>query len=612
MLETIFEWLVSAVGEAMEALINAFMGLLELDIGTVSAQFPFLSRTYGIFRVMGIGLVIVFASVSLFKFGFGPLSESKDTPIQILFRAAIAIGLIYFGGYIVEWVVNIAKLPYDHFLNMEAVSKAAKLDVLEDAQLSDGAPVVFTAASLLSGSAIPIALGAAALLIVTLIALVVIFINVIKLIIEVCQRFMWLFVMMYTAPLAFSTFTSKNTSEILKKWISMFLSQCLLLILSVWLLKAVVSGFSAPEGVDSHNFMFQFLMTLALCKIGANIDREIQRIGLNPTTASGNVFEEIKGAAGFVTGALTAPGSIGEKASNAVLGAASAASNKISGQKEEPLTVEQLKKDPFGSVARFTHPIWKRGNQEHSGGGSQEGNASPTPSGGAGGSSVTGTVFEGGSIENKKGRVSLSSEAKAQGAFIDSSNKVTGPQISSPSPKTTANVFANSLGQVAQGGQGAKVITNTARAMPTEAAMHVLSDASHPDVPSGTADAPLHEVVKKTLAQTDIGQGRDPQYSKIAISRDQHSGLDAQTGTVMTQAYFKSPGIDGGQDSMATIVNKGAFDQMSDNERVGYKEVVGSEGGLFVKKENVTSQRSTNPEIPTSRSSSRPPSKSQH
>lgn len=327
MLETIFEWLIAALGEALEAVISLFMYFLHFDIRYIAAQFPILGQTYGVFRTIGIGLAVIFASVSIVKVTLGPMSESKETPAQVLFRLAISIGLIYFGGYALEAIINVVKLPYSYIFGMDAVQFhfpaadiAANLGAYAVANTVTGGVFGAVAAPV-------VALGAAAMLLISLVMIIVVFVNLIKLVIEVAQRIMWLFVILYTAPLAFSTYASKTTSEILRKWLVMFFSQCLLLVLSVWILNVAVSGFSVSDaGQMQHNFILQFLLTLAACKVGANLDREIQRIGLNPTTANGNLFDEVAGAFhqfGQTMGAISGSGKDGGSKNAPVLGSQS-------------------------------------------------------------------------------------------------------------------------------------------------------------------------------------------------------------------------------------------------------------------------------------------------
>lgn len=298
MLETIFEWLSSGIAEACEGIINVVLGMLRLDIRTVAVNFPILGTAFTIFRAVGIGIAVAIAIFSISKFAFGSLVESKDTPTQILFRTAVSIFLIYFGTYALEWIVNITKIPYDALLLTDAAEAGNLFRMASAGELVEGVTVTgtVTAGAVVGGAVVgqALVLGTVATLILYLILVLVIAYNLAKLLIEVFQRFVWLIVLLYSSPLAFATFSSRTTSQILSKFFNMFLSQCLLMVMSVWMLKAAVSGFNVieDEQVVQSGLLFRYFLTLAMCKVGMTMDREIQKLALNAATTAGNVLDE--------------------------------------------------------------------------------------------------------------------------------------------------------------------------------------------------------------------------------------------------------------------------------------------------------------------------------
>ena len=93
MLETIFSWLLSAVGEGLQLFVNFFFGngndggLLNFTLGDLYQNFPYFGTAYAILQACGLGLVLAIAAVNLFKIFLGNLSKAQDTPTQILVRA---------------------------------------------------------------------------------------------------------------------------------------------------------------------------------------------------------------------------------------------------------------------------------------------------------------------------------------------------------------------------------------------------------------------------------------------------------------------------------------------------------------------------------------------
>ena len=90
MLETIFSWLLSAVGEGLQLFVNFFFGngndggLLNFTLGDLYQNFPYFGTAYAILQACGLGLVLAIAAVNLFKVFLGSLSKAQDTPTQIL------------------------------------------------------------------------------------------------------------------------------------------------------------------------------------------------------------------------------------------------------------------------------------------------------------------------------------------------------------------------------------------------------------------------------------------------------------------------------------------------------------------------------------------------
>ena len=163
MLETIFSWLLSAVGEGLQLFVNFFFGngndggLLNFTLGDLYQNFPYFGTAYAILQACGLGLVLAIAAVNLFKVFLGSLSKAQDTPTQILVRAALATVLIYLGGYLLSAVVGIAKVPYDIFVGSDAITHHFGIP---DSLLTDlSAAVGVGAAGLLVSLVLIIAIG---------------------------------------------------------------------------------------------------------------------------------------------------------------------------------------------------------------------------------------------------------------------------------------------------------------------------------------------------------------------------------------------------------------------------------------------------------------------
>ena len=81
--------------------------------------------------------------------------------------------------------------------------------------------------------------GAVAL--ITLILVIILAWNYLKLLLEAAERYVLLGVLIYTAPVAFSMGASQSTSNIFKSWCRMLGGQMLLLVMNAWCLRLFTS-----------------------------------------------------------------------------------------------------------------------------------------------------------------------------------------------------------------------------------------------------------------------------------------------------------------------------------------------------------------------------------
>lgn len=287
MLETIIGWLASVVGEGLEAIVNLFFGCLQLDLNVFINVFPLLPTSYQIFQAIGVGLVLGIALFQLTKFFGGQIVEIKDTPVRILIRSAASVALIWFGGYIISMVVDLARTPYDTFINgVNAVQIGFRDINIGETMFNGGAT-----------DAAAVVLGPGTLLVLSLILMLLIGWNILKLMVEVCERFIMVGLLAYSAPLIYPTLSSQSTSSIFKKWLGMFFGQCILMTLTVWSLKLVLSGFAFSAGPDAMPYFVRFVLTLAMCKVAQRIDTYLQQLGIGVASTGGNLLDEAIGVA---------------------------------------------------------------------------------------------------------------------------------------------------------------------------------------------------------------------------------------------------------------------------------------------------------------------------
>lgn len=272
MMETILSWVLSAVGEGLEAMMDYLFNLLELSLSRIVGYFPFLIGAYQVLQACALGLILAIAGWNLVKFFGGKLANVQDTPVQILIRSGIAAMLVFSGGYILTTIVDIAKQPYDAFRAMDAVETTFKFSI----GASD-----FAALSV----------GPAATLLIALIFTILMAWNLIKLFIEIAERYLLVGVLAYTSPIFYPFLCSTSMSQVFSNWVIMFVGQCAMMTVSVLFTNLVCSVFSVTSA--DTDVILKLLFGLAMCKVAQRADSYLQQLEIGVATTGGNLMGDI-------------------------------------------------------------------------------------------------------------------------------------------------------------------------------------------------------------------------------------------------------------------------------------------------------------------------------
>ncbi len=291
MLENIFSSIYSAIATGLDWVLIRFLASLDISLDAFLTMVPFLGTSYKMFQTLGVGIVTIIAVYQLIKFFGGSLSETGDTPINILIRSALAAGLVYFGGYIVEYIIDFAKVPYDAFLFTNASSLSDSGILGEGFFENIGEATILYS---IGGAGAGLSLGG---LLIALFVIVMIGWNILKLALEIVERYVMTCLLAFVAPLPFATIGSKSTSAIFSKWLQMLLGQCIIMTLSVWSMKLVISSLAATVLADEA-FIIHLIIVLAICRIGQRIDSYMQMLGIGVATTSGSLLDEMVSTVG--------------------------------------------------------------------------------------------------------------------------------------------------------------------------------------------------------------------------------------------------------------------------------------------------------------------------
>lgn len=164
-------------------------------------------------------------------------------------------------------------------------------------------------------------------LVVSVVFLFLIWWNLIKLVLECAERYIICVFTILLSPLAFATATNERTKDTAVNWMQMFWSQCVLLILNIWVVGIARTALDIGlVGASVESVVKWGLVTYAYLKIAQKLDDMLAKAGFRITSTTGlDPMSEAAGAfrilAGGAHDALNLAGTIaghGRAAADAV------------------------------------------------------------------------------------------------------------------------------------------------------------------------------------------------------------------------------------------------------------------------------------------------------
>ena len=278
MIELILATLNNILAKLLDAVISWWgKELMPLSMAEMTKKIPFLATGYSVFQSMALAFAIIIAAFSIYSV-FLSAGESRTSPVRVLVMTGVSIGMIYFGNYIAMMLVDFIKNPYEAFWGLELEGAQIEWDkVLDTGIFPEVIGLIKTAAIFILTVAITVALF--------------------KLYVEMFERYLMMGITVYAfAPLAYATIASDQTIHIFKRWFSMFIGQLILMCLSVWSLKLILSGVKGMTSIS------QCFLVLAACHIAQRLDTYLAQLGLNVVTTGGNLLDEAIGTGAAIAG----------------------------------------------------------------------------------------------------------------------------------------------------------------------------------------------------------------------------------------------------------------------------------------------------------------------
>ena len=255
-LDGIVEWIAEQVMAGLDLVTTSVLGALGCDMAVFLRYFPAAETMYSVFVALAVGIILLNWVWQLFKnFGLGAGIEAEDPvklsirsvifillnwvwqlfknfglgagieaedPVKLSIRSVIFILLALFSDEIVNIVLTIGGTPYRWIMDSE----------LPPLSFADFNSVMLVIIGVCANGAVAL---------ITLILVIILAWNYLKLLLEAAERYVLLGVLVYTAPVAFSMGASQTTSNIWKSWCRMLGGQIFLLIMNAWCLRLFTS-----------------------------------------------------------------------------------------------------------------------------------------------------------------------------------------------------------------------------------------------------------------------------------------------------------------------------------------------------------------------------------
>ena len=140
---------------------------------------------------------------------------------------------------------------------------------------------------------------------VSVVFLFLIWWNLIKLVLECAERYIICVFTILLSPLAFATATNERTKDTAVNWMQMFWSQCVLLILNIWVVGIARTALNIGlVGASVESVVKWGLVTYAYLKIAQKLDDMLAKAGFRITSTTGlDPMSEAAGAFRIIAGA---------------------------------------------------------------------------------------------------------------------------------------------------------------------------------------------------------------------------------------------------------------------------------------------------------------------
>lgn len=273
-------------------------------------------NAFAVFALIGVFVAVLVLIISLFKIALAPIIEAKEKPLTVIVRFVIAMILIFYSPGIIMMISDasgtltkqISSLSAEygagadnefksdsdnnelfknvtHYDEIEDIVKASIGD--ESAEAVEGAPSLNDIQR--TGAAI-----------VEIVCNIVLMVEFLKLLTEICMREMVLLMLYMFFPSMAGTIVSRDTETIFRRYLQSLFVQILLTSTSV-LWYWMFMNLCTTMNFKTYGIVLGMLFEIGFVQMEKSVDNHLAQLGVSSAAVSGNLFDSIMGTMHSVT-----------------------------------------------------------------------------------------------------------------------------------------------------------------------------------------------------------------------------------------------------------------------------------------------------------------------
>lgn len=315
--DNIINSLIAALLGLMDGLMSFVTGMFSSAFGanpeTFQKIFPIFENFTVAFQAIGCALVVLLFMLGAFRNIFSGLGFAGERPVNMAIRTVMAFALVFALGPGMNAIYAETAGYKGIFASLYGVIDGVKdgdVDILANFNFGINADNI---AGMATGGVYNVAMG-----IVALVLIVAIGINLVKLLLEMFERYLMVNLLVFFSPLVGAAVTLQSTMKIFSSYLKMFFGQMLMVLMNLISIKLVASGMATArkafaegtsfsvvqiDGVNSSFIPYIILMVvLAMLKVMQRMDNYARDIGLTVGITGGSLLEEVVAGSHAVSG----------------------------------------------------------------------------------------------------------------------------------------------------------------------------------------------------------------------------------------------------------------------------------------------------------------------